>query len=154
MSKDTNTWDLYKSIQEKFQRIDEEALTVIKSHLLIERFLDIIIEQNFDYPEFLELSRLNFSQKIPLARAIKGDTHYEHIWDTIKNINKIRNMFAHRLDTTEKDQKINQIISIFQNHPDPQVHHLLKKNNTNHEKLKGIVFYILGVFATATHQID
>jgi hypothetical protein len=85
-------YDFYRKIvnQKDFE------LSFIKSHLLIENYLDRLIKLGFLYGEhLLSNARLSFYQKVIIYESMiaKGDPWVKSIFE----INKLRNKFAHDL---------------------------------------------------------
>jgi hypothetical protein len=74
---------------------DDEALIVLKGHLVIEERITAAI---FWHGEFIERARLTFAHKMQLARAISMDHHQNTMWDLIDKLNAVRNKLAHSLD--------------------------------------------------------
>jgi hypothetical protein len=68
-----------KAHREKFLRligemnVDDEALIVLKGHLVLEERLDAIFEKFVFNPDHLETARLTFAQKLAIARSISLD---------------------------------------------------------------------------------
>jgi hypothetical protein len=78
---------------------------VLRAHLYVETILQQRIEAAFADKRALDLSRMNFSTKIKLARALgKIDAADAGAFGLL---NKLRNKFAHNLATqlTDQDEK-------------------------------------------------
>jgi hypothetical protein len=84
--------------------VDDEALVVLKGHLIVEEKLDEIIEAFVFHPEQLEAARLSFAQKVVIARSLSLDEHENTVWDLILKLNTLRNRLAHSLDGTARDR--------------------------------------------------
>ena len=57
-----------------------------------------MIEKFVFEPEFIDRARLQFSQKIAIARSMSLDESRNSIWDLIEKLNTLRNKLAHSLD--------------------------------------------------------
>lgn len=84
--------------------VDDEALVVLKGHLIVEEKLDEIIEAFVFHPQQLETARLSFAQKVAIARSISLDEPENTVWDLILKLNTLRNRLAHSLDGTARDK--------------------------------------------------
>lgn len=89
--------DHFRNLLDRLER-DDVALIVLKGHLVIEERITAAIGKFVWHPEFLERARLNFSQKMQLARAISMDQSANSVWDLIDKLNAVRNKLAHSLD--------------------------------------------------------
>jgi hypothetical protein len=98
---------------EEFQRMDEEALIVLKGHLLIEERLNAILEKFVFHPEFVEEAHLRFQQKVLLARSLSLDEHKNRLWDLILALSALRNEMAHALASERRQKKTATLISIY-----------------------------------------
>ncbi|MGW5218642.1 hypothetical protein ACWEQA_12305 [Nocardia sp. NPDC004085] len=76
--------------------LKEPALLMVRMHLWIEHALIGLIENSVPSPEFLNLSRLSFPQKVDLAAAYGYIDH--DLVPMLYKINSLRNKVAHRLD--------------------------------------------------------
>jgi hypothetical protein len=77
---------------------DDEALIVLKGHLVLEERLTAVIEKFVFHPEHLEKARLSFAQKVNIARCLSLDESANAMWDLIEKINALRNKLSHSLD--------------------------------------------------------
>src|SRR5262245_39684133 len=86
----------FRNLLDRLER-DDEALIVLKGHLVIEERITAAIEKFVWHAEFIERARLNFATKVQLARAISMDHHQNTMWDLIEKLNAVRNKLAHTL---------------------------------------------------------
>jgi hypothetical protein len=77
---------------------DDDALIVLKGHLVLEERLTAAIEKFVFHPEFIDRARLTFADKIAIGRSMSLDQHESSIWDLIGKLNSLRNKLAHSLD--------------------------------------------------------
>jgi len=87
----------FRNLLERLER-DDEALIVLKGHLVIEELITAAIEKFVWHGEYIERARLTFAHKMQLARAISMDHHQNTMWDLIDKLNAVRNKLAHSLD--------------------------------------------------------
>lgn len=98
----------FDEVQEQFRaHIDasEPLEVIVRGHLWIEASLNALINRKATSPDELSIARLTFAQKVAVALAF-GALRPE-LAAPIRKINKLRNRFAHDLDTTitETDQR-------------------------------------------------
>lgn len=88
---------------------DELAIIVIKSHLLAEHYLDVILELLAYDPQPLDLDgNTNFAVKVKLVCAFTqfgGDPR----WAVVNKLNKVRNMVAHRFKGPDRDEALKKL---------------------------------------------
>ena len=77
---------------------DDEALIILKGHLVIEERITAVIEKFVFHPEYLERARLTFAQKVAIARSISLDDAGHTMWDLVEKLNAVRNKLSHSLD--------------------------------------------------------
>lgn len=97
------------SIDELFDPSTNSQLTsVIRGHLIIEFFLIKLIECGLENSESLSIDRLNFPNKVDLCSSLgiidKKLSKY------LKEVNSLRNKFAHQIDFTISQQETYQLI--------------------------------------------
>lgn len=87
----------FRNLLDQLER-DDEALIVLKGHLVIEERITSAIEKFVWHGEYIERARLTFAHKMQLARAISMDHSENTMWDLIDRLNAVRNKLAHSLD--------------------------------------------------------
>lgn len=87
----------FRSLLDRLER-DDEALIVLKGHLVIEERITAAVEKFVWHGEYIERARLTFAHKMQLARAISMDHSENTMWDLIDKRNAVRNKLAHSLD--------------------------------------------------------
>jgi hypothetical protein len=92
-----NLEPLYRFV-EHMPPTENTELTLLKGHLLIEEVLTKLIERFTKNPKYLLDAKLNFAQKVYLARSLHGLDGNEWIWGALKKLNNARNKLAHGLD--------------------------------------------------------
>lgn len=87
-------------------------LSVLKTHLLIEEVLNLVIERNMKRPEFLQKARLEFEKKLQLVQGfLVGAPEDEWVWKSIAKLNEARNKLAHNLDNEVVERKLEAFMS-------------------------------------------
>lgn len=88
----------------------DTELTLLKGHLLIEEILTAVIVNGVKRPEHLDFVRMQFHQKMKLARALFPGDDYERVWAALKSLNDARNKLAHGLDQAATATAIKKLI--------------------------------------------
>jgi len=91
----------FRHLLDQLER-DDEALIVLKGHLVIEERITSAIEKFVWHGEYIERARLTFAHKMQLARAISMDHSENTMWDLIDKLNAVRNKLAHSLDREQR----------------------------------------------------
>jgi hypothetical protein len=73
----------------------DELGTVLKCHLIIEYYIDLYLKSSFPAILHWQQARLTFNQKLELMNNQK--TLIGFYYESIKNLNTIRNKFSHKL---------------------------------------------------------
>lgn len=77
--------------------VDDEIVTFLKGHLLIEKKLRELLEIETENPKSLNDVRLSFHQLLSIVEALHWFKNFEWVWEGSRRINKIRNNIAHQL---------------------------------------------------------
>jgi hypothetical protein len=101
-----------KQLEELWSGRDEHLDSVLRGHLLIEQMLEAMLLPWFPQPEYLHEARLGFHQKLNLAHALNVRHRHEPIWRALGALNALRNDFAHRLTSAQREQKIRTFIDL------------------------------------------
>jgi hypothetical protein len=86
--------------------VDEIAQIVLNAHLIVERALDQVIAAIFPFGQHLKGTRLNFFQRVHIARAFGLGENETTEWDLVLAMNAIRNMMAHRQVGDKREDRI------------------------------------------------
>ncbi|MEI3807634.1 hypothetical protein V6R85_24230 [Agrobacterium sp. CCNWLW32] len=84
---------------------------VLRSHLVVENFLNSYLQETFGFNDFGEL-RLTFAQKAKMLPAEKVSAAF--VRPGIIQLNKVRNKFGHELDHVIEFGEINSITQILE----------------------------------------
>lgn len=89
--------------------VDDPLQMIIRAHLNIEASLIKLIELSLENKNHIDVARLRFPTKVDLAFALGSiaDTNYKNI---LKNVNRLRNKFAHNLSYELTDADLNAIL--------------------------------------------
>jgi hypothetical protein len=115
----------YKQMEEDVANFNEEILTlintrtdwmssVLKSHLIIEYYIDEYLKAAYPTARNLADAKLTFSQKLELANG--GGTIWIFYYKAVKSLNTLRNKFSHRLSyevTTSDLSEIKKMMDIW-----------------------------------------
>lgn len=99
-----------------FEYTDSDELILLKGHLLIEEFIDWRLTKKIDEKDYKNLN-LNFYKKVILFDNLSNIKHDKEIIKHILEINRIRNIYAHKLDSNIKDEFISYITKSFDDIP-------------------------------------
>lgn len=92
-----------------FGEVDELALIVLKSHLIIEAALDNLMALIFFHPHHVHDGRFSFVHKVQMARAYCLRKNQNAIWGQILAINALRNEVAHSLEGDNRAQRLQKV---------------------------------------------
>lgn len=98
-----------------FEKVLDDESAILKAHLLIEEMLRDFCLEVVPNPLFLRGARLTFKQTMLLARSLLNppvrDLNLDWVWNSLNQINKLRNMLAHELEPSHsKSDEIKQVI--------------------------------------------
>jgi hypothetical protein len=93
--------------------VDETAQVVLKGHLIAEEALSRIIERFSFNPSYISECRLNFAQKVMIARAFCLRKDKNGIWDLLSGLNRLRNEIAHNLSSDKRKDRIGIIRALY-----------------------------------------
>lgn len=120
--------------------IDDPYLLILKSHLLIELFLNSFIEKTFPNPQAVFEGRLSFRQTVLLAKASYRKDDYDWLWLLIGKLNRLRNELAHNIEPENFDAKIQDFLEIASKHIDAKDYDGIHKLRMTFIILCGVVF--------------
>jgi hypothetical protein len=92
---------------------DKESI-ILKAHLLVERFLISYVEIMTKNIRPLENERLNYKQWLAIVRSNHDPDDTIWLWALLEKLNRLRNGFAHQLETFPSEEKIKEFISILE----------------------------------------
>ena len=106
MTQENNIEEIFKHMIRDLKEIKDIRGLVLVLHLYIEWWLNLLIKKYFkNHDIILDDNLLNdlksFSNKVRILNAV--GVLDENIFEDIKTVNKIRNIFAHNLDLTHPD---------------------------------------------------
>lgn len=93
--------------------VDAEALVVLKGHLVIEERITAAIEKFVFHPEHLDKARLNFAQKVGIARSMSLDEQANNMWNLILRLNALRNTLSHSLDGEPRVKAMRELRAVY-----------------------------------------
>ncbi len=119
-----------KIFDEQFNKVDDELVAVLKGHLLVEKVLNQIIEDFVFHDDKIIDARLNFAQKVQIARSMSLDHQDNSMWSLISVMNTLRNDFAHQLDSEKRNAKFDKVKAIYvQETKDNEFENIWSKGN-------------------------
>jgi hypothetical protein len=101
---------LFRGFPAEVYEPDELAIVVIKTHLLVEHYLNAILELLAYDPEPLGLDGNNtgFAMKVRLVRAFTRFSS-DHRWAVVDSLNKLRNMVAHHFKGPDREHALKKL---------------------------------------------
>jgi hypothetical protein len=99
--------------QEHLTTIDHFQSIILNGHLIVERALDNIIAVMLFHPEHIQKARLEFNQKVQIARGYALRKNTNGIWALILSIGEVRNEFAHNLTDAREHKKMDQLRRLY-----------------------------------------
>lgn len=91
------------------------VLLILKGHLLIEKQVDLLIQNRLPKPDALKLDDLTAHQKICLANALVSDTRGSvdsWLWPAVIKLNKLRNDIAHKLSASGIEDRMTHLAEL------------------------------------------
>lgn len=89
---------------------EDAEVTILKGHLLIESRLIEYIEMKLPNPEGFKSGKFRFSQLLMIARSLCEKNIYANLWQSIDNLNQLRNKLAHSLESDEYEKALNRFL--------------------------------------------
>lgn len=92
-------------ISDQLAGLEDEALSVIKAHLVAESLLYKIIDKFLPNPSAIDGARLSFSQLLSVVQAFRHIPREQWIWTSLRKLNALRNEYAHHLSSEKLENK-------------------------------------------------
>ncbi|GAB2582573.1 hypothetical protein [Nitrincola alkalisediminis] len=105
-------WESFDVFAEHMPGKEQTELCILKGHLLVEETLNRIIKKRLAAPTYIAEARLEFSQKLALARSLLVLNEEDRwVWDGVRKLNETRNRLAHRLVDSGINDKVTDFTS-------------------------------------------
>ena len=88
--------EFIEAFRKQLEHVDDFIQTVLNAHLEVEGQLEKFLDRIFFHPEYIEDGRLQFFNKVHVARAYTTESHNAPEWSMMLALNTIRNKVAHR----------------------------------------------------------
>jgi hypothetical protein len=85
--------------------VQDEALVVLKAHLVAETLLYEIVDDMLPNAGALDSARLSFPQLLSLVESLRTIAREKWIWNALRHLNALRNEYAHKLTSERLKQK-------------------------------------------------
>lgn len=92
---------------------DEMVHVLLKGHLLLEEALALIIDQHVFHREDVAEARLSFAQKLNVAKSLCLRKNKLGEWEMVAAINGLRNDLAHRLNSPDREKKLEKVKTVY-----------------------------------------
>jgi hypothetical protein len=100
--------DARKAWAERRERINNLILSVLKSHLLIEQFMNGMLEAGGKNSE-----DMTFAQKMCECENLKAEEIEDWVFPLLKKANQLRNKIAHTLDQDQIKSRMDEVRATF-----------------------------------------
>jgi hypothetical protein len=97
--------EFIQAFSRHLNEVDGMSNVILRGHLEIEGHLDTVLDLVFFRPEYFRKIRLDFSDKILLAKAYCRDPDARD-WTVIRTLNEARNSIAHRQTAEVRAAKV------------------------------------------------
>ncbi len=127
---------------------DDLVTLILRGHLVFEELLFSAIAAHCVEPERLKDARLKFSQLIPLFRSLeKMPLMKEKDWETLAELNSLRNAMAHRVEPGDISARIERLVKMIL---DPEGIKSLQHPLDTKESLRVALSFLFGKMSTIT----
>ncbi|OGA56417.1 MAG: hypothetical protein A3F74_26345 [Betaproteobacteria bacterium RIFCSPLOWO2_12_FULL_62_58] len=92
------------------------ALILLKGHLLVEELLRGYIDRKLPNPTAFKHDQFLFAKILMLCRALTPPNVKSWAFDAAKKLNDVRNEIAHELDSPKVKSKLENFISLVEQH--------------------------------------
>jgi hypothetical protein len=89
---------------ERIQKINDLMLTVLKYHLVLEQFMNDLLDESGKKHD-----DLTFAEKLELCKELNPAEIDPPTWQVLTAINRLRNKIAHTLDQTDIEATMNEL---------------------------------------------
>jgi hypothetical protein len=97
--------DLYQALLKECEAEDDLGL-VIRTHIIIEQYLNTLIDSLVPAPEYISKMKLDYSSTVKLAMSLGLNPRFEK---ALNCLGSIRNGFAHRLRDDISKEDVNNL---------------------------------------------
>jgi hypothetical protein len=97
--------EFMREFRRHLNEVDDVSNAILRGHLEIEGHLDTVLDMIFFRPEHFRKVRLEFSDKIQIAKAYSPEPNARD-WTVIKCLNEARNAIAHRRTAEARAAKV------------------------------------------------
>lgn len=102
-----NSEEIFNALEKHLKKADEIEVILLKGHLILEQILNELLSCHIKSEKSLNSLNLLFSKKLDLLIALDGEHFLNSEIKHLREINRIRNKLAHKIDFSEyhKDLK-------------------------------------------------
>ena len=132
--------DALSFVKKHIGEVDDPILLILKSHLLIETFLNSFIQKFFQNPKAVLDARLSFRQTLLIVKALHGYGEKEWLWEAIDRLNRLRNDLAHNIEPESFDSNLRSFVKKTEEHIDLEKYSRAEKLRMTLLILCGVVY--------------
>jgi hypothetical protein len=114
-------------------RSEDDLGVVIRSQIIVEQYLNSLIESFMNYPEHFRKMKIDYSDTVMLALSFGLHPRFK---PTLNALGKIRNDFAHKLRPSIKKQDVNNLYDTLDTKDKEVLHSSIKDVNTEFQTLQ------------------
>jgi len=104
--------EIDRLLEQLVQERDALRDIVLRGHLMVEQMLERSITVWFPQKGALEEARLGFHKKLCLVRGLNVRHPDEPLWRALAALNSLRNDFAHKLTSAQRDQRVRRFLHV------------------------------------------
>lgn len=129
---------------EHLPRREDAELTILKGHLLVESRIIEYISKKLPNQRGFKNDKFRFAQLLMIARSLCGDNKYANVWQSIDNLNNLRNKLAHELGENEYRDALNKFVEF----------HFTRFFKGQGDEYKEVHECVVSLYSSMVHLID
>jgi hypothetical protein len=95
---------------EQIFNVEDDSFMIIKAHLVAEKFLHEILENDLPNPKAIKKVRLTFRHLLAFVESHRPSKKEKWIWTSLEKLNSLRNEIAHNISTEKLSKKRDDFI--------------------------------------------
>lgn len=97
----------FTTVRTKIWPAHDDATALVSAHLISEALLHTYIASKVGNPDAMRSANLRFHQALCVAKSLCSEREEsEWLWDTLEQLNRIRNRLAHDIEVDDLAEKI------------------------------------------------
>ena len=112
LGKDADSQAVIDTVSTYLGKTQDQETTVLKAHILTERFLVQFLKRQAKNEKILDNARFTYRNLLAMSQLQHAPTDKLWVWELLKKLNKIRDAYAHTLEVEGVDDDINEFTRI------------------------------------------